>query len=282
VTRIDLFASTYLLSYAVACSNLPDRPEPPDMAPLVDAYANPTAELDQTVADELATDLRARVDLAGALDNLSSLIDEVLAPSLEQEEESRGGVAPRGEPGNSSVVLEGDGFARIEHVCGGWDAAPTVDEDENGRLALTATFTEGGLDPVIWGEAERCKRLFASHQVLVDGAVNLWIGENLSVDGFGDSAILFQLVAALEVDGEPWASSDFDIEVCPTGAADCEPGSIAINIAAGGGHLVFYLAPDRATGGFRAANGNWPCSFEGSDAVCTSGDESVSLTGILP
>lgn len=124
------------LLLALACSNLPDRPEPPDMAPLVEAYRNPTADLDQAVADQLAAELRARIDLADALDNLASLIDEVLAPILEQEEEA--GLTPRGEPGRSSVVLEGDGFARIEHVCGGWGATPTVDEDANGRLE-TAT-----------------------------------------------------------------------------------------------------------------------------------------------
>jgi hypothetical protein len=58
VTRIVLFASTYLVFHALACSNLPDRPEPPDMAPLVDAYAHPTAELDQAIADELRSPSR--------------------------------------------------------------------------------------------------------------------------------------------------------------------------------------------------------------------------------
>lgn len=274
--RIFLVSSPVL---ALACSNLPDRPEPPDMAPLVEAYAHPTAELDQAVADQLAADLRARLDLSSALDNLGELVDEVLAPSLEEED---GGARRRRQPESSSVTLEGDGFARIEHVCGGWGAEPVVDEEANGHLALTTTFTDDGFDPVVWGEAIRCKRLFAGHQVFVDGAVNLWIGEDLAVDRFGDGPILFQLIAALEVDGEPWAEGDFDLQVCPGGATSCQPGALELRIAVAGGDLVFYLAPGRTSGGFRAANGDWPCSFEGDGAVCTRGDLSVSLDGILP
>jgi hypothetical protein len=55
-----------------------------------------------------------------------------------------------------------------------------------------------------------------------------------------------------------------------------------VKIDVDAGNLVFYLAPGSTEGGFRAANGDWPCSFEGSDAVCRNGDQSVSLTGILP
>jgi len=276
---IRIFVFLFSLVAAAGClSDLPDRPKPPDMAALVDAYANPTADLDQAAADQLAASLRARLDLAGALDNLEGLIDEVLAPSLEED----GGGAARRRDGTSSVTLEGDGFARIQHICRGWEAEPVIDEDESGRLSLTATFSDAGLDPVIWGELDECEELIADHQVFFDGEINLWIGENLTASHFGDSPILFQLVAEMEVDGENWVDADFDIEVCPNGAADCTPGSLEIKIDLGEENLVFYLAPGRTEGGFRAANGDWPCSFEGSDAVCTSGGESVSLTGILP
>ena len=265
------------LAVAVGClSDLPDRPKPPDMAALVDAYANPTADLNQAAADLLAADLRARLDLAGALDNLEGLIDEVLAPSLEEDS----GATARRDP-TSSVTLEGDGFARIEHICRGW-GEPPFEEDESGHLALTTTFSEAGLDPVILGELDECRELIADHQVFFDGEINLWIGENLTASHFGDSPILFQLVAEMEVDGESWVDADFDISVCPNGAADCAPGSLEMKIDLGDQNLVFYLAPGRTEGGFRAANGTWPCSFEGSDAVCTNGGESVSLTGILP
>ncbi len=273
--RIVFFAS---LLAVFACSDLPDRPEPPDMSALVAAYANPTADLDQAAADELAADLRARLDLSDALDQLESFVDDVLIPSLEQDQ---GGSARRRDP-TSSVTLEGDGFARIEHVCAGWGAEPVVDEEQNGHLALTTTFTDAGFDPVIWGEAAECRTLIADHQVMFDGGVNLWIGENLAIDGFGTAPILFQLIAALEVDGDSWVDDDFDIQICPSSATACEPGSLEIKIDVAGGNLVFYLAPGRTEGGFRAANGDWACTFEGSDAVCTNGDQSVSLTGILP
>jgi len=275
----SLFYCLVSLLPSLACSDLPDRPEPPDMSALVAAYASPTADLDQPTADELAADLRARLDLSDALDHLESFVDDVLVPSLEPDE---GGGTARRRDTTSSVTLEGDGFARIEHVCAGWGAEPVVDEETNGHLALTTTFTEAGFDPVIWGEAVECKTLIADHEVLFDGGVNLWIGENLAVDRFGDSPILFQLIAALEVDGDSWVDTDFDIEICPSSATTCEPGSIEIKIDVAGGDLVFYLAPGRTAGGFRAANGDWACTFDGSDAVCTNGGESVSLTGILP
>jgi hypothetical protein len=275
VIRILFLAS---LVPALACSDLPDRPEPPDMSALVAAYANPSADLDQATADELAADLRARLDLSDALDHLESWVDDVLAPALEQD----GGGTARRRDTTSSVRLEGDGFARIEHVCGGWGAEPVVDEDANGHLALTTTFTEAGFDPVIWGEAVECRTVIADHEVLLDGGVNLWIGENLAIDHFGDTPILFQLLATLEVDGESWADTDFDIQICPSSATSCEPGAIEIKLDVSAGDLVFYLAPGRTRGGFRAANGDWACTIDGSDAVCTNGDQSVSLTGILP
>lgn len=261
---------------ALACSDLPDRPEPPDMSALVEAYAHPTADLDQPTADQLAADLRARLDLSDALDDLETFVDDVLAPSLEQE-----GSARRRDT-TSSVTLEGDGFARIEHVCRGWGTDALVDEEANGHLALTTTFTDAGFDPVIWGEAVGCRTLIAGHEVLFDGGINLWIGEDLAIDRFGDGPILFQLLAALEVDGDSWADAEFDLEICPGAATTCVPGTADVKVDVAGGNLVFYLAPGRTEGGFRAANGDWPCTFDGSDAVCTNGEQSVSLTGILP
>lgn len=260
-----------------ACgSELPDKPVGPDMDGLVAAYANPTAVLDQVVADEVAERLRERLDLADRLAELDEFIISTFGDAFgEPDSELRRAEEPR-------ISLEGDGFARVERICGGWGAQPEVDDD-NGALTLTTTFSEAGLDPVIWGELDECRDVLEEFEVLADGDVNLHVGENLALERVGRSPVLVQIVGQVEVDGEQLVDGEFDVRICPPGADECRPLDLEMLVTRDDGtHLVFAFnleARDMAT--VRDANGEWQCATDAaSDAVCSQASVSVVFEGV--
>jgi len=290
--RSLLLSSATLLASACG-SDLPDKPVGPDMDALVAAYDSPTAALDQTVADELAVQLR---DHLGITDSLAAVEEEVrsLLEDVFEEEEAAASTRRRGEEGEAEdqedevgrqITLEGDGFAIIERVCAGWGPEPTVDEDANGSLRLTATFTEAGIDPVIWGELDGCRELIEGFQVRADGGINVHTGAPLSLSRLGETPLLFQLLAEIEVDGEELPGQDLDFRLCPPGAAECRPGTVEAMVErADGTHLNFLFdieSPDQLS--VLAANGEWACAFDSADASCSDpSGASVSFREVLP
>lgn len=288
-SRWLLFSSALLLASACG-SDLPDKPVSPDMDALVAAYDNPTSALDQAVADELVGQLRDHLGMTDSLaaveEEVRSLLEEVFEEDAEGEPSTlrRGEEDDTDDEGGRQITLEGDGFAVIERVCAGWGAAPVVDEDENGSLRLTATFSEAGIDPVLWGEMDGCREVIEDFQVRADGGINIHTGAPLSLARLGETPLLFQLLAEIEVDGETLPGQDFDFRLCPPGATECRPGTVEAMVERGDGtHLNFLFDLERRDQlSVLAADGEWSCALDAADASCS--DQSggtVSFRGVL-
>jgi hypothetical protein len=121
--------------------------------------------------------------------------------------------------------------------------------------------------------------------VRADGGINVHTGGPLSVDRLGETPLLFQLLAEIEVDGEELPGQDLDFRLCPPGATECRPGTVEAMVErADGTHLNFLFDVERRDQlSVLAADGVWSCALDAADASCSdqSGD-TVSFRQVLP
>jgi hypothetical protein len=222
---------------------------------------------------------------------MQPVLDEMLGPAIDEaddgegDDDDDGASARRLAPGRHDYTIEGDGFLRVTHTCRGFGAvAPPIDPEANGALSAVVGFSERGLDPVIWGDFDRCEIVVDDRDVRFDGGVALYVGENLRIGGLGTQPILFQLGATVEVDGDELVDGGFDFQVCPPRADGCAPGTVELLIGAGEGEtLVFFVDASREAGGFRGANGTWDCGFDEDGATCQQdGADPVVVAGLRP
>jgi hypothetical protein len=263
--RVSWFA---LLGVMVGCV-VPyrDKPEPPDMSALVEAYANPTRALDTDTAAELKELVEAKVRALVDLDRLASLLDDLVG-SL------RGDTPMARRAGPAPIVLEGAGFARIERICRGHgEVAPPIDKAANGHLELTVGYTERGLDPVVHGGAFACAEQVLDAELAIDGEVRLHIGTNLQLDDLGGSPVLFELAGfAFAVDGREVVSGGFDFQVCRGTASTCVPGHVEVLIGLpSGSTIVLFIDLAGKVGGFRSGRASGSaCAWASATATTTS------------
>lgn len=256
-----------VLAFAVGCGEQRervDKPTPPDMTEVVQAYASPTGVFDATTAkaalDEYQT-IAARVRALGIdasiLTPLAESLDEALAQSS----------TPRTEPGQSqqALSLEANGTLVVQRVCKGWDTQAAPDP-KNGTLRLRVNFSESGLDPVIWGDAKACRYLVGGvAEVSIDegsgrrGDVRLWVGQSATFENFGKSPVLLDVDLAVDVDGIAediaadfrWDPVTLDVAVAiasATGAVVVSRGTSGpLDVLAQNGHFQCELAPPQCT-----------------------------------
>jgi hypothetical protein len=234
----------------LACSSKREplaKPEPPDMRPLVGSYDAPAGALDEASmrrAAESAADWVARLASAvpeqPILDALSSALREVSEPKSE-------GAPPRRA---FQSEIEGEGWLRATRICNGWGPEPAPDP-ENGKLELTATFSERGPDPVVWGGMHECKYLAESAEIQLRGELRVWIGEGLGFAEVGSQPPLLDLAAVAVVDGrELELGVDFRVD----------PGKRSLELRAeGNGGDVIVLIGGGEIVGVRAKNGDFTC-----------------------
>lgn len=245
-------------SSACAVEEPRKKPEAPDMTPLVTGYASPTRNFDDQTAREVQSLVEAKVKALIDLDALSDRIDAALA-SLNEDD------AMAFAPGvRQNLVLQGEGFARITRICSGHGTPPPpVNRDVNGVLELTAGYSQDGIDPVVFGGATACLEQAGTARLTINGAVNLYVGENLKLAQIANSPVIFQLADfAFWVNGSEVVAGGFDFQVCRGTATPCIPGHFEILLGlAAGSTLVFFIDLANKTGGFRGANGVWRCDF---------------------
>jgi hypothetical protein len=266
------FLALAVAALGVACAGEERRKPPaPDLQPLVDAYEAPTRDFDAQAATEVQElverKVRALVDMTGVVD----LLEDALAGLGEKPATLTAG-PQRG------VVLEGEGFARITRICTGHGTpAPPLDRDANGFLELTAGYTEEGLDPVIFGGAAACKEQIGAKQLVIDGGIALYIGDNLKLADLPASPILFRLAGlALSIDGSERLAGGFDFQVCRGDTSSCVPGNFEVLLGLPGERtLVLFIDLANKSGGFRAANGRWDCDFIAG--TCQNGGTTVVI-----
>jgi hypothetical protein len=255
----------------LACSvDEREKPAQPDMDELVEGYASPSRNFDAAAADELKDILESKIDALLDLDRLTDTFDKMLA-ALGDNKMAASGKHP--------VDLSGDGYARIERICTGFgEPLPPIDKAVNGSLQLTVGYTENGLDSVVSGRAIACAEQVESERLLINGDINLYIGNALRVDAVPTTPVLFELANfAFAVNDTELVSGGFDFQICRGEASTCRSGFVEMLIAMpSGGTIVVFIDPATHNGGFRAANGIWTCAFR--EGHCTGEDGTVITT----
>ncbi len=247
---------------AVACRRETiDKPPPPDMADVLMVFEAPTGTFDDATksAVKAAADEAAK-GLVG-LGLPQKLVDDVRAAVASSQGGDAGVVAT--EPNTEAAPLfEGEGFAKVTRVCGGWAAGAPPDVAANGSLALTVTFTDVKLDPVIWGIAERCKLLVGASRLLIDRAggdatnLRIHLGGPVALREIGTRPIVVALGASAQIDDRA-VRGDVAVRLLPGASA------VEVLVPAGGGQVVVTLSSALVATGVRAKNGTFTCDLAG-------------------
>lgn len=259
--RAPALASLPRLAFALASlSGAPgcgaphvDEPRAPDMAELLRAYEAPDATFDPGAAQEVAlaiavTDqLLARTELH---QQLVGALTDTLTQARDLSELRGDGVR---------FSFEAGGYMRITRVCPGWARPARPDRAANGALVVTATFSERGLDPIVWGTAEACRYRVGDVPIALDGAdarahaLGVYIADASPGDDVRARTLLVDLDLVAAVDGER-LPLDLDFQTLAGGALEYRiprpDGSLIARVGAG----------DAVT--LRAANGTFECSAE--------------------
>ena len=140
-----------------------DKPDAPPMADVLDALASPTGTFDTATAPALRKGIDDALNGlvgAGVTDRIVSAIDDAVREAQSKSSTKTASLTPRD--------FAGDGFGRVTRICDGWGPEPTPDDAANGHLVLTFTFNETQIDPVVWGNAERCLYALGGKRLRLD------------------------------------------------------------------------------------------------------------------
>lgn len=226
-------------------------PVAPDMSALVASYEEPDGVVELDSAAELEA---AAVVLGGVLERTG------LASNVYAALEALAREAPGGEGCGSSQpsrALSASGYVSVTRICGGWVSPEVPDAARNGTLELTATFTERGLDPVIWGSALACRYLVEGTRVELSAPASAALRVHQGApDGscdFGDRALLFDVDLDATIDGER-VPVDFDFRLVRGGVLEF--------LGEGdGGAIVVGIGPQTELT-LRGSNGSFGCDAE--------------------
>jgi len=240
-----------------------DLPEPPDLSPVVKRYDKPTAPLTEESIGEILPEKEEVLATFDDLGHLDPVVQTFFSWLGNESKESALLLAEDGvetqhqgvEVGDSE--FEGEGYVEIFRICSGWDAQAPVSEETNGKVKLTAVFSEEGFDPVFWGEAESCRQMFEGHKILVDGKAAVHTGGLLQ--GEADAVLTVTFDGSVDVDGKKYDIS-FDFRLVPSIFRT------EISLSVNEGNLVYFMEkPEEDASpnvlGFVASNGVWTCNF---------------------
>jgi hypothetical protein len=230
-----------------------DKPPAPEMTELIAAYASPDAEFDAGAASDISLSIALIDELLERTDLRAQLVD-VLAEVLRQATELSGG-----EDGTADVSFEAGGYIRFTRICSGWTLPARPDRSVNGALQLTATFSEAGLDPIVWGSAEACRYRVGDGQIELDqvaasaAAVSVYWGSTPSEQDVLARTLLVDLDLEATIDAERM-SLDIDFRSLVDGTLEYRiprpDGSLVARVGSGDGVML------------RAANGSFDCDAE--------------------
>jgi hypothetical protein len=250
LARRVLYASLAALS---ACGSPPvHKPPAPDMQALIDSYDNPTASVGPDDASDVALAVVA-VDALLQQTALRQQLVDVLSQVLDQAVELSDG------NNASGFTIDADGYMLITRICSGWTEPGTPDRAANGALLVTATFSDSGLDPIVWGSAAACRYLVSGTQVELDqsgesaDSVSVYWGESVEEQELAERALLVDLNLDASIDGQR-LSLDFDFR-------SLAGGDIEYRIERPDGSLIGSVGGDDSVT-LRAANGTFACDAD--------------------
>jgi hypothetical protein len=230
-----------------------DKPPAPEMTELIAAYTAPDAEFDSAAASDISLAIALIDELLARTDLREQLVD-VLAEVLRQATDLSGG-----EDGAAVVSFDAGGYIRFTRICAGWALPARPDRSVNGALQLTATFSEAGLDPIVWGSAEACRYRVGDGQIELDqvatsaAAVSVYWGSAPSEQDVSERTLLVDLDLEATIDAER-APLDIDFRSLVDGTLEYRiprpDGSLIARVGSGDGVTL------------RAANGSFECDAE--------------------
>jgi hypothetical protein len=215
----SLWPVATLAGLPLACST-PEvvKPRAPDMTEVVEAYGSPSGVLDRGDAPVLAAAVAAfsavlaSTDLVARLrEFLGELVDTVSA------DPARSGA------NRLHLTVKANGYLEATRICPGWMLPAAVDLG-NGTVDLTATFSERGLDPVVWGTVAACRYRVGDTSVELtpiadDDSVRVYVGEGVDSDTLASQELVFSVNMDANVDGES-SALDVDFRVLGDGALE--------------------------------------------------------------
>lgn len=242
-----------------------DKPTPPDMQPLLDAYAAPTGTLDQKAFDSVKQTILDRQSLIDEAD-LDRIFTDALDVSIAGNPDA--GTVDAGVPANVPD-LSGSGYVTVTRICGDWSAGQKPDK-KNGSMRFTMTFTEKGPDPIVWGSFSGCSYDAGGVKVKVGagnngqtGEVSADFGNGLSFSGYDGSPVLFNANVLAEVNGKPY-TIDFDFRIKPATR------ELELRVPVSDGDVIVELSP-AGLGSIRAGNGTFTCDAATSSCTAKTG-----------
>lgn len=245
-------AGPALLCAVLACgAPRVDKPPAPDMSELVQAYAAPSARFAPADAAEIAaavTVLDELLERTSLRAELLDVLDEVLDQAVD--------ISTEGD-GRFELDIEADGYMRVTRICSGWAEVSKPDREENGTMQVTATFSESGLDPIVWGSADACRYLSGGARVELDHAgddvVSVYWGESVEAGELEQRALLVDLDVGVRIEDQPLGLG-FDFR----SLAD---GTLEYRLERPDGDLIAVIS-ERDGLTVRAENGVFECDAE--------------------
>jgi hypothetical protein len=168
---------------ALACGPDVDYPTPPlaeETKAIVATYDMPTGTLDVARLDQIAEDVKVRVDELG-VDWLPELMSDVLVRLRERF--NAGGLPedPSTFPGSDRAEIKA--VVELSRVCSGWSDPPgTPNAAENGSIEMTAIVEKTQLDRELWGTASNCRQRLTRKNT-VTSSEGLDLAVNAQLDG---------------------------------------------------------------------------------------------------
>jgi hypothetical protein len=233
------------------------------MSQLVDDYEHPSATFDPGDAPELFAAIAVTDGLLAQTDLRAQLID-VLDEVIDQADDVSNEDGTIDTNGAIDLRIKADGYMRVTRICDGWELPRTPDAATNGSMQVTATFSERGLDPIVWGAAAACRYRAGDSRIELDqvndsqDAVSVYWGESVQRRDLDERTLLADLNLSARVDGQRLAL-DFDFR-------SLSDGTIEYRLLQGNRALIAQLDDAEAVT-VRAANGTFSC---GSDRTCRS------------
>jgi hypothetical protein len=241
-----------LVGVLLGCSNSGVvKPHAPDMTALVESYDRPTGELDPRDTADIA----AAVGVVGTLLDSTEILPrvrELLGDLLDPV--NFDGVNESADKGGLNLNLKANGYLKATRICPGWASSPEVNL-ANGTILATATFSQRGPDPVVWGTVEACRYLVGGSRIeLTPGgagdALRVYWGESVDQDSLDTQDLVLSVNLRAEVDGES-AAAAVDLRVLGEGALE-------YRVPVGSG-VVIARANDDGTFLLRTRDGNFAC-----------------------
>jgi len=240
-------------------------PEPPDMQPLLSAYADPTADVGPALMAEWndpIVESRQAIEETSVPEQLLTLVEEIQG-KLDSSGDAEGVITV-----NGSTVAEPTGVIRLNHVCSGWDDdGEARDPAVDGTIELTLTLQGGSLQPVVWGIFDGCrwKRTLGDRTIEAeyDGEIRAHFGGSFRTDTLiRNRVITFAVTGVAMIDGTelPLRRS---FRLALYGARDVLGGRLDILVETNDDeYFVFFFRSRDIASGIHDATGRYFCSLE--------------------